>query len=62
MKSIDQSINVNNLGQRYPDSLNGEVTARKMSEALQTTLGSVLQTIDYSLGEFLTMFKKKISD
>ncbi|XP_075586429.1 zinc finger FYVE domain-containing protein 1 isoform X3 [Dermatophagoides farinae] len=50
----DQPVRVCDIcfekGQRYPDSLNGEVTARKMSEALQTTLGSVLQTIDYSLG------------
>lgn len=33
-------------GQRYPDALNGEVTARKMSEAIHSTLGSVMQTID----------------
>lgn len=39
------------LGQRYPDSLNGEVTVRKVGEVLQTTIGSVLSTIDYPLGK-----------
>lgn len=36
-------------GQRYPDSINGEIMARKVGEAVQATFGSVLSTIDYSL-------------
>ena len=39
-------------GQRYADSLNGDITVRKVAENVQTTLGSVMSTIDYSLGEF----------
>ncbi|KPM11553.1 zinc finger domain-containing protein 22 [Sarcoptes scabiei] len=43
--------NLLDAGQRNPETHNGEITVRKMSEALQTTLGTVFQTIDYSLGK-----------
>lgn len=39
-------------GQGYSDTLNDEVTARKVCETLQTTLGTVISKIDYPLGEF----------
>lgn len=37
-------------GERSSDSINPEITARKVGEVLQNTIGSVVSAIDYPLG------------
>lgn len=41
------------IAERAHDAGNQEVTARKVGEVLQTTIGTVVSVVDYPLGKLL---------